>query len=201
MSDTAHDTIKGLMKETLTPHLKNLGFEKYIFSWHRFDEDTIKVIDVQLFKHNTSEYASFTLNLGIYHDKIHEFTDSIPFLGVIKHYDCDVQIRVGKLFGLDDYWWKVFLNKDNQSVNKHFTDTLDKYVYPWIDEKWDLYRMFDYFVSHEQHFLAAAAAYLLHQEEIFIEQIKCLIDNCQKEGDTRRKREVEKWLIGHKLTI
>lgn len=129
--------VNGILKASLTPFLKSLGFHKTAMVYRAQQADLTWIINVQLSQWNDDEHVSFTLNGGIY----------VP--GVVSRYsprpepirpsllDCCVSVRIGMLDESKlDVWWSFrgtqWSEKKVRQVGSSIREHVQRLLLPFL---------------------------------------------------------------------
>ncbi|PCI35982.1 MAG: hypothetical protein COB53_10535 [Elusimicrobia bacterium] len=136
-----------IVKESLAPKLKELGFKRRGRAWNRVTENFVQVIDVQSSRYPGYFSGSFTINLGIFSPKIYELRyDEKPpaFISSIQQL---ISIRVSTDdVGFSEIWWDVNLLTDLSALGAEVLSRIDAMALPFfvrfdslekVDEWWD----------------------------------------------------------------
>jgi hypothetical protein len=192
MEFVARDEIKAIVKYALVPPMKERGYKKNAYTWHKQDAEVVKVLNVQLSQWNTSDEAQFTVNLGVYHAEFHALRGSAPPSKNLKEYECDVRLRIGDLMTGCDHWWCVASNKDNEEVAREFKDSIETRALPWLDGFGGLEDMLRFFVEKSMNFDAAVAAHLLSDA-----RVESFLRAATQKTNEHFKGRVETWAREH----
>jgi hypothetical protein len=114
--------------------LKDAGFKKSGRTWHARSDDRIKVIDVQLDKHNTADDQKFTINLGVHFPAVAAALGDAA-LERPEEWDCHARVRIHQLFPSWREWWTVpppSRGRDRQRLAKAVSDTVTQRGLPWL---------------------------------------------------------------------
>ena len=188
MEFVAKDEIKAIVDHALTLQLKQRGFKKRAFTWHKGIGDISQVVNVQLGRFNDRHESNFTLNVGCYHEQFHIERGLVPVTSTLKEYDCDVRVRIGELMGDRDNWWTVAYNKNNEKVRDGFKYNVDQHVWGWLDDHREFTDFYDFFIANNRFFDAAVAAYILGMDNI-----DNLLDSALKTANRHFRPTVERW--------
>ncbi len=110
--------------------LKAQGFKRKELAWNRVGSVFTQVIDLQIAKHGSE---SFTINLGIFHPKIHMLCWEKPAPDFIREVDCLIRIRIGYLIGDKDCWWDILQNDDSDGIVDKILGVIDNTVVPFFE--------------------------------------------------------------------
>ncbi len=152
--DNLNIEFEQLMKDTITPFFKSIGFKKKTLHFAKRTNDIVQVFNVQRSQWNSyHDDLSFTFNVGFYNDLLYlESWDRKETTDFPKHFDCQIQFRFGEFSHGRDHWYKLSPRIDlknvsisvNNDLNKHLLPLFDKYQrldslsnligkYNWID--------------------------------------------------------------------
>jgi hypothetical protein len=124
------DEIIGL---ELAPYLKTQGFKKAGRNFHRKDEHSIAVINVQASTGNAGEQGQFTLNIGRYFPAIAELMGTSIASDIPKEYESTIRARIGNVTpNKNDYWWKFSPQVGNYDISKEVLQFVASYAIPWL---------------------------------------------------------------------
>jgi len=133
-----HERQKGIIKQYITPFLKEKGFKKLGAVYNRGLEEVVWVINIQKNRWNSQEKAEFTMNVGVH----------IP--GIISTYinkpepkrptilDCCIEARLGLLSTVGrDRWWELthddIASKKDREIGMDIQDRLNNDAFPFFD--------------------------------------------------------------------
>ena len=119
-----------ILKDTIAPFFKNLGFKKQGQNFARATNDIIQCFNVQKSQWNSYDSSvSFTFNFGFYNSEIKriawskEVSPSFP-----KTTDCFVYSRVGTFIHNKDHWYELNASLDKKQVGLDIKHDLESHV-------------------------------------------------------------------------
>ena len=191
---------KTLITETVTKsfksRLKESGFKKSGLNWLKETNDINTVINIQFGRNHMKHDSSFTVNLSFYHELFH-MNRGLPMpKNKISEIDCDIRIRIGQLMGMNDYWWSIAHNKDNQKVIDGFQYNIDKHLFPNLNMIKNLEDMYQYYVDHDQFFDAAVSAQLLK-----LDTTRELLLKSLETSNVHFQRTIKMYAKKHKIDV
>ena len=115
--DNRTDIVAVMMREWLSPFLKNVGFRGKALTWNRQAKHLTHVINFQRGKESTKADGDFTINVAVFSPILytHYWAKTPPTF--VHDTDCGVRVRIGELMenGIfaasgkrgkrRDYWW------------------------------------------------------------------------------------------------
>lgn len=105
--------IDKLVKPTIQPYLKSIGFKKKGLQWNKDRGDFVDVVTIQAAKYSTLEKQAFTVNFGVFGKFFHEAVWQKKHSGFATEADCGVRVRLGDLIQGKPYgdaldqWWDI----------------------------------------------------------------------------------------------
>lgn len=125
---------KEIIKSTVTPILKDSGFKKRSLNFNRKINEVVQVLSFQRSKWNNSESIEFTINLGIYLEKIFEISrGQINTSNFMKVGDCFLWGRSGHLIYNYDYWYKLDFNSSFSSIEEQIKWDFIDHIMPMFN--------------------------------------------------------------------
>ncbi len=134
--DNLNTEFEQIMKDTISPFFKGIGFKKKTLHYAKQINDIIQVFNVQKSQWNSyHDDLSFTFNVGFYNDLLFlESWDRKETTDFPKHYDCQIQFRLGQFLHKTDYWYKLSPRIDFKKVSESIESDLNKYLLPLFDK-------------------------------------------------------------------
>jgi hypothetical protein len=121
-----------ILKETIIPFFKDLGFKRKTHHFARKTNDIIQCFNVQNSQWNSyNDSVSFTFNLGFYNEHIRalsweqELKTDFP-----KTTDCFIQDRLGTYSHKRDNWYELSKRVNKVTVAEQVKNDLEKYLKP-----------------------------------------------------------------------
>ena len=128
MNETA-GRIRAIVNLSLSPQLKELGFQNNGTQFYKFDGDSIQVVAVQSSRWNLSPTGRFRVNFGIHFPAVAEVllgTDPMP--KIPKEEYCILR----GIFSVPDLWWAVDPSTDIERTAEKLTAYWRDDVWPWL---------------------------------------------------------------------
>ena len=129
-----------IVKGSIQPLLKSLGFRKKGLRWNRDRGEFMDVVTVQEAKHSTLERQVFTLNLGVFVKLFYETVWQKHPSGFMTEADCAVRVRLahlvqGKPYGNAlDQWWEIeAVAPGDVLIGKEVEDALRDIGIPFLE--------------------------------------------------------------------
>lgn len=129
-----------IIKQSIQPFLKQLGFKKKGLQWNRDRGEFVDVVTVQEAKHSTPEKLVFTVNLGVFVKPFYEAVWRKSPNGFATEADCAVRVRLGDLIQGKPYgdaldqWWQVEPSAlDNGEIGKEIEKALRELGIPFLE--------------------------------------------------------------------
>jgi hypothetical protein len=118
----------------LSPVLRQDGFVRHSLNFSRTAGEALQVINIQLNRYNSNESGSFTMNIGVYFERIAKLLPgTFPMPANPKEPNCIVRTRVGTLMpNATDFWWTVTPQTDVTALAKEVGTAYSKYAIPWL---------------------------------------------------------------------
>lgn len=132
--DNLNTEFEQIMKDTISPYFKRIGFKKKTLHFARQINDIIQVFNVQKSQWNSyHDDLSFTFNVGFYNDLLFlESWDRKETTDFPKHYDCQIQFRLGQFSHQRDHWYKLSPRIDYRKVSESIENDLNNYLLPLL---------------------------------------------------------------------
>jgi hypothetical protein len=124
-----------LVKDTVAPSLKELGFKRQAKHWARQTNDIVQAFNVQRDLYNSHfNSLSFTLNIGFYNEQIfREIWDREDVPSFPKYYNCPLNFRLGIISHQRDHWYTLSSRVSVDELRNSLTSDLDRFAYPLLD--------------------------------------------------------------------
>lgn len=143
-----------LLKEVINPFFKERGFRRKGTHFAKQLNDIFQTFNVQKSQWNSyHDSLSFTFNLGFYNHTLYlESWGRSEIKDFPKHYDSQIEFRLGNISHGRDYWYKLtkaipfekVKHEVEQDLNKHVDNLFNKHQtlqslenlignYSWID--------------------------------------------------------------------
>ncbi|UPO90103.1 DUF4304 domain-containing protein [Niallia sp. Man26] len=128
------EVFKQLIKDEIAPLFKENGFKKKGNNFAKTFSDFAWTVNIQSSKWNTKEEVEFTINTGIFTDKLfgigyREKPPKFPteINSVLRH-------RISKLKNEQDYWYKINLSSDLEKVKQEVSSDIESLVFPYFEK-------------------------------------------------------------------
>jgi hypothetical protein len=119
-----------ILRDTITPFFKLLGFKKQGQNFARTTNDLTQCFNVQKSQWNSYDSnVSFTFNFGFYNSEIRSIAwNKKVSLSFPKTIDCFVNSRVGIFSHNSDHWYELNAGLDNNQVVLDIKHDLESHV-------------------------------------------------------------------------
>lgn len=130
--------VSHIMKESLTPLLKQHGFRKHGNVYIREVEPMVQhLVDIQFSRWNDAREVNFTLNCGIYVRGVTSTFMNVPERARPTLGYCCISARVGTLRQphMDD-WWKVLVDDEPErdvQIGRELRSAIEETILPFLD--------------------------------------------------------------------
>ena len=114
----AQSLFDNIVKGSVTPVLKPLGFRKSALNYHRRHKDVVQVVNLQSSHGSTWDEKQFYVNVGLAFDAVCQLSDS-EILEKPKESECSsrgTRDRLDKLLSNVPDRWSVHVNAESESV-------------------------------------------------------------------------------------
>lgn len=126
---------KGLIKNTLTKSLKELGFKKSNFNFVREINGITQTCNVQRSMFNHIDSTSFTINFGFFIPIVYELIrNSAEKLTMPKVDNCHINGRTGHLIYGFDYWYEINENITFESIQEKLSNDVLNFLTPMFEK-------------------------------------------------------------------
>lgn len=132
------DVLKQIVKETVSPLLKRYSFKKKGNNFARTLPDLSWTLNVQSSRWNTSEEVEFTMNTGIFTDKL--FGTYYQFEPPVfpSEVDSVLRLRISELkktlYDQGDVWYKLTPSTDLEKLKKKIEQDIEEVVIPHFQQ-------------------------------------------------------------------
>lgn len=131
--------LDSLIKVTMTPLLKKVGFKKKGRCWNKQVGDLVHVIQLQVSRYNTADDGSFTLNIGVFHSQVFSIIwDKYPPRHVPIE-NCIFSVRVGFIDAAQqnsndvyDIWWSIDSKTNMEALLEEIDVSISEKILPFL---------------------------------------------------------------------
>ncbi|WDF76392.1 DUF4304 domain-containing protein [Mucilaginibacter sp. KACC 22773] len=136
---------KTLVKNIITPQLKQTGFKKKNLNFNCVFPNLTQSLNVQKSQYNHSESIRFTINLGFYNSLIFKISkDRVDEPQFVTSDNCFIWGRTGMLIYNSDYWYELDHIKEYEKVSKQIENDLKNHVLPLFTKLQTLDALLDF---------------------------------------------------------
>lgn len=134
MSGESAKRLNEVIKLGIAPMLKQHGFIRRGRNFHKAVGEMYQAVNVQSTRLNTEDRGRFTVNLGVYSERVTAIADP----SMVKHPPtevvCTVRARIGHVMpAQDDKWWTVTRNTDLPALATRVAKLIERYGLPWMN--------------------------------------------------------------------
>jgi len=147
-----------IIKLTVAPFFKGLGFKKNGNCFNRTTNDIIQVINIQKSQWNHVDNVSFTFNIGFFSSDIYKDSWDKEIPKFIREYDCQVYFRLGHVTKQTDYWYELNKKTTSDELEKEIKDHLDNFLRPILETVQTMNSMKEFMMKNEDVKLAIPTA-------------------------------------------
>jgi hypothetical protein len=122
-----------IIKRTVVPFFKRLGFKRNGNGFNKSTNDISQVVNIQKSQWNHVDSVSFTFNVGFFNADIFKENWGKDVPKFIREYDCQVSFRLGHLTKQTDYWYELNEQITVQDLENEMKDHLDNYLKPILE--------------------------------------------------------------------
>lgn len=160
---------KDLVKNYVSPLLKQQGFKKKDLCWNRKVDGLTQVINLQLSRYSNSGDIIFTMNIGVFDPKVWNKCWSKEPPVFINEQECFPCIRIGQLLNnmykeTTDHWWTINDEADEKYLGKEIIDLINNKCLKFLDSMLSKHNIVDFYSS--------AQIVLMPIEKIYLAIIK-----------------------------
>jgi len=168
--------------------LKPLGYQKTALNYVLANEWT-RIINIQLSRWNSADDVQFTLNFGVFIERLHQVAERPAPSGALKEPDCVVRARYGSLTPSRlDHWWKVNSQTDVAELIRDVTGALVSYGLPWLDSLTDYSAVGAEYERQKDMFMASLAYHLAGQHALARERMGVALARANRHFKPRAER-------------
>jgi hypothetical protein len=117
-----------IVKRTVAPFFKGLGFKKNGNGFNRTTHDIIQAVNIQKSQWNHADNISFTFNIGFFNADIYKDSWDKGIPKFIREYYCQIHFRLGHITKKTDYWYelneKVTVDEIENEIKHHLGNFL-----------------------------------------------------------------------------
>lgn len=129
------DIFKELIK-TVTPLLKQMGFNKKGNNFYLEAGKNYGVINFQKSRDSTKDVVLFTINFGVYSNVLGRLQYGYSDSAKPEVEQCHWQSRVGNFMpGSPDYWWNVNISDTLSSIISNVVEVVQNIVVPELNKR------------------------------------------------------------------
>ena len=122
-----------IVKQTIGPFFKGLGFKKNGNGFNRRTHDIIQMANIQKSQWNHTDNVSFTFNIGFFNEEIYKDSWDKALPKFIREYDCQVHFRLGHITKQTDYWYELNENVTVVELQNEIRNHLDNFLKPILE--------------------------------------------------------------------
>jgi hypothetical protein len=168
--------------------LKPLGYRKSGLNYVLADEWT-RIINIQLSRWNSADDVQFTLNFGVFIERLHQLAERPAPPEVLREPDCIVRARYGSLTPSRlDHWWKVNSQTDVPELIGDVTGALVSYGLPWLNSLTNYTLVAAEYERQKDMFMASLAYYLAGEPALARERMSVALAKANKLFKPRAER-------------
>lgn len=150
-----------LIKNHVTPLLKQHGFKKKDLTWNKSKDGVVQVVDFQLSRFSSDEEEDFTINLGVFDPQVWKKCWGKKPPKFIKEEDCFPRMRVSQLLNKStDYWWAYDANTNDSELGKEIEELLEGKCLPFLNRMLDQNEVVNFYSSDTEHLMPIEKIYL-----------------------------------------
>ena len=122
-----------IVKRTVAPFFKGLGFKKNGNGFNRTTNDIIQAVNIQKSQWNHADNVSFTFNIGFFSGDIYKDSWDKDIPKFIREYDCPLHFRLGHVTKQTDYWYELNEKVTADDLGNEIKDHLDNFLKPILE--------------------------------------------------------------------
>lgn len=131
---TMQQMLKGIIKETIAPLFKAMGFKK---RGNNFAKDCGKfslTVNIQSSRCNTAEEVEFTINTGVFTDKIFGTFYTFAPPQFPTEVNSVLRQRITELKNRPDHWYKLSADTDIEELKKQIKADIETVIFPYFEQ-------------------------------------------------------------------
>ena len=168
--------------------LKPLGYRKSGLNYVLANEWT-RIINIQLSRWNSADDVQFTLNFGVFIERLHQLAEKPAPPETVREPDCVVRARYGSLTPSRlDHWWKVNSQTDVPELIRDVTGALVSYGLLWFDSFKDYKSLGNEYERQKDFFMASLAYYLAGEPTLARERMAVALAKANQHFKPRAER-------------
>ncbi|MEI7767716.1 MAG: DUF4304 domain-containing protein [Phycisphaerae bacterium] len=129
--------LASMLDKHVAPLLSSSGFHRTKLVWNRRLNGMTHVLDIQLSNGCIAEDCSFTVNLGVFFERVWQAVWDKPVARTIQEVECFPRLRISRLIGKGtfhkDVWWNLEAITDVDVVGSELQDILISKGLPFLD--------------------------------------------------------------------
>ena len=184
-----------LIKNHVSPFLRQHGYKKKNMTWNRIVGDVIQVIDIQLASHSDIEEGVFTINLGLFHREVWKICWQKEAPRFVYEHDCFPRVRMSQLLDnpsrecLDD-WWSCAQVSNIEVLANEILDAMENKCIPFVDRMLTLKNIANHYRDKATHLMPIDKIYFsimlsLHGEKALAASLLSNVRSISKALDKR----------------
>ncbi|MCG8389587.1 MAG: DUF4304 domain-containing protein [Cytophagales bacterium] len=150
-----------IVKETIAPILKELGFRKNGNNFYRDLGSIGQAFNVQQSQWNSKSDKTFVFNLGLIDKEINKEVYERELPKFPKEYDCDIRIRMGSLMNKGDRWYDLNKRTNIDKLKSQVKTEIETYALPFFEKYGDPNKWIEFFKWKYEPLTGPIAKYLI----------------------------------------
>ena len=189
---SAPQRFSNVLKEGITPILKENGFKKKGQNYYKSIGEIGQTVNIQKDKWNSKDEIKFTINLGIFSEKywLSEFdfdkTKKIPQLP--KESESIIRKRIGELKYGKDFWYSIESQRLEWKLVKDIKEDFVNYILPFFKELDTKDKLINHLKSNQSEYGNDYRLFILLAEEGLKEEAEKVY---QKLLENRSEMQIE----------
>jgi hypothetical protein len=131
----AQEAFDALVRAGVGPFLKERGFRRTRFNFHRQVSGNWQVVNLQKSAFSDAQDVRFTVNLGVALERLRGGVFDWPDGKRPPESRCHLRERLGFVMSGRDVWWTVSPDTDVVALAETITLGLERYGVPWLEER------------------------------------------------------------------
>lgn len=129
------EVFKQMVKDTIAPLFKTKGFKKSGNNFAKSFPDFAWAVNIQLSRHNTEDELEFTINTGIYTDKLFGTLNEWEPPKFPREHDSILRTRIYELKGeSNDCWYKLTPENDIDELKRQLHSDIIYVFFPYFEQ-------------------------------------------------------------------
>ncbi|WP_108672574.1 DUF4304 domain-containing protein [Peribacillus acanthi] len=128
------NVLKQIIKDIITPLFKKNGFKKSGNNFAKVFADFTWTVNIQLSRHNSQGEVEFTINTGIYSDKLFGTLNEWNPPSFPTEKESVLRARINEIKGESDNWYKLNSHSDVEKLKEQLQSDIVTVLLPYFEQ-------------------------------------------------------------------